>query len=241
MNICVVGWYFYEELYKTLKDVNKAHEVFIVSHKDDIPKPILFDLQYVVKENVGLEFGAYDYFLKNCWDKKSDVLFMHDDIKILDPNVFDKIEEETMRFKIDQAYLFKNKAEEVNNGGKHGRSIFMSSKLLNFMLNYKFKTEESEDHLDIHHNKGVVLKGTGEYTGFWYDPCNLGHTTGKPPVGVRHYNEMIYTFHRTMGRIRDKRYGNEPMNVVNRLFYPEIDCARRGAFRVEKLKINKDA
>ena len=237
MDICVVGWYLYDELYKTLKEVNKTHEVSVISHKFEVDKLQSFDIPYVTIENIGLEFGAYDYFLKNCWNQKSNVLFMHDDVQITDINVFDRIEEETIKLNIDQAYLFKNKAEEVNNGGKHGRAIYMSVKLLNFMLNYKFKTEESEDHIDNHHNVGTLLKGTGEYTGFWFDPNNDGHTTGKPPVGVRHYNEMIYTFHRTMGRIRDKRYGNEPMNVVNRLYYPELDCARRGTFRVEKLKI----
>jgi len=250
MNICVVGWYFYEDLYKVLKEVDKKHKVTIISHKpvkynvelissedEDVKFLKSTGLKYKIILNVGLEFGAYDYYLKNCWNKKSNVLFMHDDVDIKDINVFDKIEEETNKLNIDQAYLFKNIAEEVNNGGKHGRCIFMSAKLLNFMLNYKFKTEESEDHVDNHHNKGTILKGTGEYTGFWFDPNNLGHTSGKPPVGVRHYNEMIYTFHRTMGRIRDKRYGNEPMNVVKRLYYPDLDCARRGTFRVEKLNI----
>jgi hypothetical protein len=236
MNICVVGWYLYDDLYKILREVNKIHKVSIISHKYEPDKLQSFNVDYVIKENVGLEFGAYDYYLKKYWNKKSNVLFMHDDVHITDINVFDRIEKEMTEKGIDQSYLFKNKEEENNNGGKHGRSIFMSAKLLNFMLNYKFKTEESEDHVDIHHNKGTILKGTGEYTGFWFDPNNNGHTTGKPPVGVRHYNEMIYTFHRTMGRIRDKRYGNEPMNVVNRDFYPELDCARRGIFREEKSK-----
>ena len=262
MDICVVGWYLYDDLYKILKEVNKKYHITIISHKGNEIKPednadsydssLNVDsisseakeflkscgLDYCIVDNIGLEFGAYDYFLKNCWNKESNVLFMHDDVQITDINVFDRIallgEKD-----IDQSYIFKNKAEEVNNGGKHGRSIFMSAKLLNFMLNYEFETEESKDHIDEHHNKGVLLKGTGKYTGFWYDPNNNGHTTGKPPIGVRHYNEMIYTFHRTMGRIRDKRYGNEPMNVVNRDFFPEIDCARRGKFRVEEIKDRK--
>jgi hypothetical protein len=255
MDICIVGWYLYDDLYKILKEVNKKYHVTIISHKgneiktedkddsslnvDSIAseaKEFLksCELDYCIVDNIGLEFGAYDYFLKNCWNKESNVLFMHDDVKITDINVFDRIALLGDK-NIDQSYIFKNKAEEINNGGKHGRAIFMSAKLLNFMLNYSFTTEESVDHED-NHNKGTILKGTGEYTGFWYDPNNYGHTTGKPSVGVRHYNEMIYTFHRTMGRVRDRRYGNEKMSVVNRDYYPELDCARRGIFREEKLK-----
>ena len=236
MKLCIVGWYFYESLYDSLKEVNEKYEVMIISHKNE--KEILesLDLPYVIIDNIGLEFGCYDYYLKNYWDGESDILFMHDDAQISDIQVFDRIPA-LKDDNIDQAYIFKSKAEEQNNGGKHGRSLFMSAKLLGFMLNYTFETEESKDHVDNHHNKGEILKGTGSYNGFWYDPNNYGHTTGKPPSGVRHYNEMIYTFHRTMGRIRDKRYGNEKMNVVNRVYFPELDCARRGKFRVERLKV----
>lgn len=236
MKVCVVGWYFYEDLYASLREVHKKHEIMIISHKDEKETLDSLGVPYIITENIGLEFGAYDYYLKNCWDGKSDVLFMHDDAQIIDIDVFNRIAA-LSDDGIDQAYLFKNKAEDVNNGGKHGRAIFMSAKLLKFMLNYTFETEESKDHVDSHHNKGEVLKGTGPYKGFWYDPNNYGHTTGKPPSGVRHYNEMIYTYHRTIGRIRDRRYGNEPMNVVNRVYFPELDEARRGKFRVERLKI----
>lgn len=224
INICVVGWYLYKDLYSDLEILNDRYDLHVVSHKDEPSFFENYNLKYSITENIGLEFGAYDYYLKNIWDKESNVLFMHDDVNIKNISIMDRI----AKINVDQAYLFKNKEEEEINGGKHGRCIFMSAKLLNFMLNYKFKTEESYDHKDTHND--TILKGTGEYTGFWYDPNNTGHTVGKPPVGVRHYNEMIYTFHTTMGRIRDRRFGNEPMNVVNRLYFPEIDCARRGEF-----------
>lgn len=236
MNICIVGWYFYDDFYSVMRKVNKTHDVSIVSHKYEFNKLQSYNIPYITIDNIGLEFGAYDFYIKNCWDKESDVLFMHDDIEITDIQVFDRIEKDMKEKNIDQSYIFTDKEEEKNNGGKHGRSIYMSAKLLNFMLNYKFKTEESIDHVDNHHNIGTLLKGTGEYYGIWYDPNNNGHTTGKPPIGVRHYNEMIYTFHRTMGRIRDRRYGNEKMNVVNRSFYPEIHCGKRGKFKAQGKK-----
>jgi hypothetical protein len=236
MDICIVGWYFYDSCYSIMREINKTHNVSIISHKFEFDKLQSLGIPYVTIENIGLEFGAYDYYLKNIWDKESDVLFMHDDVEITDIQVFDRIEKDMKSKNIDQSYIFTDIDEEKRNGGQHGRVIYMSAKLLNFMLNYKFKTEESIDHVDTHHNIGTLLKGTGEYSGFWYDPNNNGHTTGKPPIGVRHYNEMIYTFHRTMGRIRDRRYGNEKMNVVNRSYYPEIHSGRRGKFKVERPK-----
>ncbi len=39
-------------------------------------------LKYTIIENIGLEYGAYDWYIKNIWDSKSDVFFMHDDIYI---------------------------------------------------------------------------------------------------------------------------------------------------------------
>ena len=100
MKICIVGWYFFESLYASLKEVNKKHEVTIISHKgwecspeengDSKDLSLTSDpeaveareflescgLNYKIIPNIGLEFGAYDYYLKNCWDKESDVLFI---------------------------------------------------------------------------------------------------------------------------------------------------------------------
>lgn len=236
MKICICGWYYYEDFYKKINLVKDKYEVMIVAHRDDKFKLDSIGLPYIIKENIGLEFGAYDYYLKNIWDKESSVLFMHDDVAIKDIIAFDKIaklEEDG----VDQAYIFKSEAEQVNNGGKHGRAIYISKKLLSFMLNYKCNCEESKDHYDSH-NPDTILLGIPDHNGFWYDPLNKGHSSGKPPKGVRHYNEMIYHFHKYLGRIRDKRVrvGNEFMNVLYRVIIPELDCARRGQFRVERTK-----
>ena len=231
MKICVVGWFLGEDFYAALKRVQ--YPTIIISHNDDEEKVKSLNLPYRMLENIGLEFGAYDYYLKNVWDGESDVLFTHDDTQVSDDSVFDRIA--ALGGQLDQAYLFKNKNEEVNNGGKHGRAIFMSAKLLSFMLNYECDCKEAKDYFD-NHNPKDVLKGCGLHTGFWFDSNNYGHASGKPPKGVRHYNEMIYHFHKYMGWVRDKKLGNEPMNVVNRVYFPEYDCARRGKFRIEREK-----
>jgi hypothetical protein len=188
--------------------------------------------------NIGLEFGCYDYYLKNLWNEKDAVLFMHDDTKIENVDVFDGISR-LGTDGIDCAYIFRDHAEERANGGRHGRAIYCSARFLTFLKNWECVCHQSEDREDVHHNKGTILKGQGPHTGFWYDKNNKGHVSGKPPVGIRHYNDAIYHFHWQLGRIRDQRCGpqegwpnpKEKMNVVNRVFFPEVVAARRGCYK----------
>ena len=119
----------------------------------------------------------------------------------------------------------------MGNGGKHGRAIFVSAKLLKFMLDYECDCYQCLDHTDGY---GHAIKASNQHNGFWFDIKNTGHTTGKPPAGVRHYNAMIEHFHRYMGWIRDQKLGNPKMNVLNRIHLPAFDCARRGEFRIER-------
>ena len=225
MKICVVGWYFLPEFYLQLVEVNKTYPVFIVAHKPGN----CMGLDYEVIPNIGLEFGCYDHYLKNIWDGKSNVFFAHDDTHLSDINVFNKIAAITY----DCAYVFRDKAEEAANGGKHGRAIYTSAKFLELIKNYKCDCPQSVDQKDMHHNKDAILPGTGTHTGFWHDPYNTGHVAGKPPVGIRHYNDAIYHFHWTLGRIRDGKCGNKKgeLNVVNRILLPEYESGRRAMWR----------
>jgi hypothetical protein len=77
MQICVAGWYYFKQC---LAPLSNCLEVFIVAHR---PGDSL-NIPCTIIENIGLEFNCYDYFVKNIWDKKSDVLFCHDDIEIND-------------------------------------------------------------------------------------------------------------------------------------------------------------
>lgn len=227
MNICVAGWYFHDRCYRALMEVKDKYNVVVISHNTDKIPIRWLQFHCFGAPNVGLEFGAYDFFIKMVWPKfKEDTLFMHDDVSIDNISVFDSIS----KLDLDQAYIFRSKQEEVNNGGKHGRAIYMSTKLITFLLQWN-RTNRHSASMEDPHNPGNLLPALGEYNGIWYDPNNYGHNSGKPPVGVRHYNEAIWNFHREMGRIRDNKAGNEPMNVVNRIFYPEFRCAKRGIER----------
>jgi hypothetical protein len=130
LDICVCGWYFWPEFIGLLKKIE--HRSYIVSHRPltteimDIAKGI----PIVAKDNIGLEWGAYDHFLKSIWSGNSNILFCHDDILVQDPEVFNKI----ALLDKDVVYIFKDKAQELNNKGSkryasHGRSIFMKSRV----------------------------------------------------------------------------------------------------------------
>jgi len=124
MKICIVGWYFYRELYDTLQEIQKEFPVFIVAHKYD---PLLkeLDMPYQVIENRGLEFGAYDWYLQNIWESGA-VLFQHDDIKVKDINAYNQIKE----LNKDQVYIFGDEYTVKRNRGLHGRAFYCSPALL---------------------------------------------------------------------------------------------------------------
>jgi len=168
MNICVCGWYFREPFLSILKEVNKDFPVHIVANK---MADILDDcgLDYSVRENTGLEFGAYDYYLKNIWDGE-DTLFLHDDItinpiaknyEVLPPKYLFK---DVSKLKGDLVYIFKNAHDKRKCFDVHGRVMFASGNFL------------------------TKLKQLG---GFPYDEKNDGFIFGPKPEHCKHFNWAV--------------------------------------------------
>jgi hypothetical protein len=201
MNICVVGWYWDKDFYSVVSGAKKKHSIIVVAHREPTIKKI--PVSYVVIPNIGLEFGCYSHYLTDIWTG-GDTFFLHDDTRIAGSKVFDKISET----KFDCAYVFRDRFEEEANGGKHGRAIFCSDKFLEY------------------------LKSNG---GFWYDKENFGYTGHKgqkrpnrkdgSPIN---FNVGIHTFHKTLGKIRNKKIG---LNVVNKIYFQEFEAGRRGTWR----------
>lgn len=167
LKICVCGWYLgeYDDLYMMLHKLHHKEEigVHVVANKPGSYLEIV-DLPYSIRENIGLEFGAYDYYLKNIWDEESDVLFMHDDIKVhtfmrdfevLPPErLFDHFKTMT----VDQFYVFNSRAEDVDNDGRHGRMFMMSARLLRWFKNnggFGFDYDNTGDTTTGHYNYGI--------------------------------------------------------------------------------------
>jgi hypothetical protein len=171
MQICIAGWYFDKDLLKLMIKVNDRHPVTIVAHRNGDSQ----GLPCEVIENIGLEFHMYNYFLMNLWDGKSNILFMHDDLKIMPvmvnneiipaTNIFNKIAD----IKADQGYLFQDENDGLWNAWKHGRMICMSARLAD------------------------QAKRDG---GFRYDSDNIGQTRSGP------YNAGIVWFHDMMENYR---------------------------------------
>jgi len=81
-------------------------------------------LPCVSRENIGLEWGAYSFFLKHHWDGKSDVLFMHDDTEL-------RLEflSEMSSVPHDLAFVFENE-QDFQDFYTHGRVFFASARFL---------------------------------------------------------------------------------------------------------------
>lgn len=154
MKICVCGWYFNEGFMRDLERVHKKYPVVVVSHRN---KPIR--LPHVYIPNVGLEWGAYNYYLKYIYDGKDKVFFTHDDNDIEDIGVFDEL----AKCDLDVGFVFRNADESEWAFERHGRAIVMSEKFLNFCKKEKFSLKNPD---------------TGEkflQDGFWYDKNNYGY------------------------------------------------------------------
>jgi hypothetical protein len=117
VNICVAGWYFHKPLMPSLS--TKA--TFWVCHRHP---PVISPFDYIIIRNVGLEFGCYDWYLKNKWPG-GDTLFLHDDNEITQ-EALDQI----VTIPHDQCFLFSSEQDAKANGRAHGRAFFMSDKLL---------------------------------------------------------------------------------------------------------------
>lgn len=216
MSICICGWYFekFDPWYMSLHRVKDKYPVFVVANRQD-PFLEICDLPFEVRENTGLEWGAYNHYLMNKWPGEGGVLFAHDDIvlnsvivngEVLPPEwILGKIAE----CGVDQAYIFGSRAEDVENHGQHGRMVYMSEGFL------------------------TKAKETG---GFWYDPKNKGYVTGedahlREKFDCLGYNAGIISFH-----AQAKAIGGD---VHRKIFIPALDLAKRGTPTEKQLHYGK--
>lgn len=118
MKICVAGWYFRPDFLTAVKA--SGFDAFVIKHREGNTQ----GLESALYPNVGLEFGAYRQYLENHWDRKSDVLFIHDDAEVSDQIAFQDIDSLSSRG-VEQAYIFPDEIHEFVNGGAHGRAIWI--------------------------------------------------------------------------------------------------------------------
>jgi len=165
--ICIVGWHYFKKLYKSLLPTRDCVHVISHRHNDILDRG---KFNYSKTDNIGLDFGAYDWYIKNVWDKESDVIFMHDDILINThfdlSNIFKKCQDG----KIDQGYILGDKRIKKI-FGPHSRMFFLSRRTIQYFLN--------------------------DYSGFWYKN-EIDNSNGDFPSYLMNYlnfewNEKIYS------------------------------------------------
>ena len=196
MQICVCGWYFYEEFYSTLAALRDAFDIVIIANRSGDT----LGLPYVVRENIGLEWGAYWYFLDAHWDGISSVLFMHDDTKA-GTDFFHKIQ----RTLCDQAFIFENEAD-YQQSYSHGRAFYASATFLKLCrLNGGIYYDRG--------NRGFIAPGYS-----W---------TVQPPDGCKDHNYAIREFTQFCKRIAAE-YPNVTVN--KQIYDSTISLGIRGKF-----------
>ncbi|MHA2163634.1 MAG: hypothetical protein ACXAB9_12685 [Candidatus Thorarchaeota archaeon] len=230
MNICVVGWYWHEEFLNAL--IESQLRVDIVNHRYLSPALYNFSLTPLIRvhsiDNVGLEWGAYSHYLTSVWDGLSPVLFTHDDTNIKHIKVFKKIADLCIIEEIDQAYIFRDKGEEIANGRIHGRGWYGSKRYLETLKFWRCTTCKHAIGFDCPHNEGYKHEPEVEHTGIWYDKRNRGHIGGRVPIGVKHYNDGVYHFAWQMGQIKSL-HSNFKVNA--KVYVEDYEAGRRNTWR----------
>jgi hypothetical protein len=201
MEICVCGWYYFPEFMHDLEILHGRYPVTVVAHRQP---PCPMELPIVFRKNIGLEWGAFSYYVEQVWDKSADVLFMQDDMRISGPAV--PVINRVHRVCADEdvVFIFSSGAENARNSGGHGRCVYMSSRF---------------------------LTAVSKIGGLWYDKGNNGwiasghYTAEKPPEGCGHHNAGIHHFMKDIAKARGV---DQAIKVRTTRTIPEIRMGRRG-------------
>lgn len=194
MQICVCGWHYYPGFYETLSKIKERYKIIIIAHRAGNTS----GLPCVMIENIGLEWGAYSFFLKHYWDERSGVLFMHDDTDI-------RLEffAELSSISHDLAFVFENE-QDFQKSYSHGRAFFTSARFLTVLRSQGGIWYDSG-------NKGFIARGKS-----WSE---------KPPDGCLDHNAGIrrFTFQAKEIGLRNPNFSiNQPF------FSNYIRCGIRG-------------
>lgn len=200
MVICVCGWWYYANYYETLVKLRDSGgpAAVVIRHKPGDTKGLLC----IDRENTGLEWGAYSYYLDKVWDGKNDVLFTQDDVEVKDLKFFGWAATITE----DICFIFNNDGEARYNGTAHGRMFFASSRFLTTAKKLGgFWYDKG--------NTGFIAKGN--------------YRTEKPPPGCSHHNAGIHAFTNFVPKIR--KY-NPEIRKRTYLCDSRVKLGRRGKF-----------
>jgi hypothetical protein len=198
MEICICGWHYHQPFYEKITKAKDKFNMTVVAHREG---PQL-GIRTIMRPNIGLDWGSYDFFLKNCWYGATDVLFIQDDTEIDDMEELNRISS----IPCDQVFLFSDEEEAAYNSYGHGRAFFCSRDFL----------------FEIIKDGGVYYdKGNTGYIA-------PGHFLAtQPPPGCRHHNAGIHAF---MKQIEQIKTALPSLEVFGALYTPGLRFGRRGGF-----------
>ena len=153
-----MGWHFFPDFYKKLKKC--SYNTYVVAHRYNKILDKL-SLNYNVVKNVGLEYGAYNWHLKNNFKNNLGSLFMHDDVVIDKDGVLDDILNKCKKY--DIAYVMgktKTKKQRYST-----RCFYLSRNLIKYYVK--------------------------EFGNIWYDKNNKGYTLFQKEIHDDMYEQKV--------------------------------------------------
>jgi len=118
--VCVCGWHYRREFYENLRAAAGRLDIVVVANRPGDSH----GLTTIARENVGLDWGAFSFFLDRAWDARSNVLFLQDDTSVR-ARFWDEVE----RIAYDQAFIFRDRTE-FERTYSHGRAHFAGARFL---------------------------------------------------------------------------------------------------------------
>jgi hypothetical protein len=118
--VCVCGWYYRPDFYEALRSVSDRVDITVVANRGGDTR----GLRTLERENIGLEWGAFCYFLIRAWNAIANVVFLHDDTYVTD-----RFWGDVERIAYDQAFIFRD-VSEYESAYSHGRAHFASARFL---------------------------------------------------------------------------------------------------------------
>ena len=192
--ICVCGWYYPRGFYESLRAVSARFDIVVVANRRGDSR----GLTTIERENVGLDWGAYSFFLDHVWDARSNVLFLQDDTM-----VFDRFWDEVDRIAYDQAFIFRDETE-FEQAYSHGRAHFASARFLALIAARGGIWSDSE-------NRGFIAPGHS-----W---------TTTPPPGCLDHNAGIRAYTGLVKRIGAE---NPDLLVNRQIYSEHVRLGHRG-------------
>ena len=194
MQVCVCGWYYPRDFYECLRAAAERFDVLVIANRPGDSQ----GLNTIERENVGLDWGAFSFFVDHNWDGKSNVLFLQDDT-----SVRERFWHEAEQIAYDQAFIFRDETD-FERAYSHGRAHFAGAEFLALVV------AEGGIWFDSG-NRGFVAAGYS-----W---------TETPPPGALDHNAGIRAYTDLVKRIGAE---NPDLLVNRQIYSDNLQLGRRG-------------